>query len=74
MYDDEFEGQGGSYLMGKDGKRTRVEEPTADHPDGNRARAAEEAAPQPLSRSDKPISAALPSVKSQPPTTIEQGA
>lgn len=35
---DEFTGQGGSYLVGTDGKRTRVEEPTAGatrsrHPD-----------------------------------------
>lgn len=34
---DEFDGMGGAYVM-KDGKRVRVEEPTRDHPDGNRAR------------------------------------
>jgi hypothetical protein len=34
---DEFDGQGGAFVM-KDGKRVRVEEPTRDHPEGNRAR------------------------------------
>lgn len=38
MYQDEFTGQGGSYTIDADGKRTRVEEPTAGssrclHPD-----------------------------------------
>lgn len=47
---DEFHGQGGAYVV-KDGKRVRVEEPTKDHPEGNRARDAEgrplEVAPPP---------------------------
>lgn len=34
---------GGSYRVGKDGKRTVAEEPTKDHPEGNRARPSEEA-------------------------------
>jgi hypothetical protein len=34
---DEFHGQGGAYIV-RDGKRVRVEDPTKDHPDGNRAR------------------------------------
>lgn len=34
---DEFEGQGGAYEV-RDGKRVRVEEPTKDHPEGNRPR------------------------------------
>ncbi|MEW6314131.1 MAG: hypothetical protein AB1513_08855 [Pseudomonadota bacterium] len=36
---DEFSGQGGSYVV-KDGKRVRVEE-TVEHPDGNCARDAD---------------------------------
>lgn len=38
---DEFAGQGGSYRIGADGKRVRVEAPTQDHPQGNRARDAQ---------------------------------
>ena len=34
---DEFHGQGGAYVI-RDGKRVRVEEPTKDHPEGNRPR------------------------------------
>ena len=34
---------GGRYVV-KDGVRTLVEEPTQDHPEGNRARPAEDAA------------------------------
>jgi hypothetical protein len=40
VFDDEFHGQGGSYEV-RDGKRVLVEPPTADHPDGNRARDAD---------------------------------
>lgn len=42
---------GGRYVV-KDGVRTLVEEPTQDHPEGNRARPAEEAAepPKPVNR------------------------
>jgi len=51
--DDEYRGQGGSYVIGKDGKRTRVET-TADHPEGHRAREAEKPAATPSSAaSDK---------------------
>ena len=49
-YDDEFWGQGGSYTVGKDGKRVRVEE-TLDHADGNRPREAEEPAAPPAQSS-----------------------
>ena len=41
MSKDEFSGQGGSYVIDKDGKRMRVETPTQDHPEGNRPRDAE---------------------------------
>ena len=34
---DEFHGQGGSYIV-ENGVRRRVEEPTQDHPEGNRPR------------------------------------
>jgi len=34
---DEFHGQGGAYVV-RSGKRVRVEEPTKDHPEGNRPR------------------------------------
>lgn len=37
---DQFDGQGGRYEI-RDGKRVRVEEPTKDHPEGNRARDAQ---------------------------------
>ena len=37
---DEFHGQGGSYEI-RDGKRVRIEEPTRDHEQGNRARTAD---------------------------------
>lgn len=35
--DDEFRGVGGSYTVGRDGRRKRVEQ-TTDHPEGNRPR------------------------------------
>lgn len=51
--DDQFRGQGGSYVIGTDGKRTRIET-TADHPEGHRAREADEPAATPASAaSDK---------------------
>jgi hypothetical protein len=34
---DQHQGEGGAYVM-RDGQRVRVEEPTKDHPEGNRAR------------------------------------
>lgn len=37
---DEFRGVGGSYVVGRDGTRKRVEE-TTDHPEGNRPRDAD---------------------------------
>lgn len=33
--------EGGSYLVNERGERVRVEPPTQDHPDGNRARPAD---------------------------------
>jgi hypothetical protein len=35
---------GGSYRIGKDGQKNQVEQPTENHPEGNRARPAEEKA------------------------------
>lgn len=33
--------EGGSYLINEQGERVRIEPPTQDHPDGNRARPAD---------------------------------
>lgn len=70
MYDDEYEGQGGSYLMdSKTGKRTRLDDPIKEHPDGNRARPAEESpAPAP-----EPAPSVAPGKKNATPSTAEQG-
>ena len=47
MYDDEFAGQGGSYLLDpKTNKRTRVEAPTSDE--------VPPSAPQPAAKETKP--------------------
>ena len=69
MYNDEFDGQGGSYLMDpKTGKRTRLDEPIKEHPDGNRARPAEE------SPAPEPAPSVAPGKKNAAPPTTEQGA
>ncbi len=66
MQQDEFEGQGGSYLVGADGKRTRVEEPTAGsvrsrHPDAQpKAKAVDLA--QILTGTPAEVIAALPTL------------
>lgn len=36
-----YHGQGGSYSVDADGKKTQTEAPTADHPEGNRPREAD---------------------------------
>ena len=69
---DEFHGQGGAYVV-RSGKRVRVEEPTKDHPEGNRPRdrdgkpldavAAEQPAASAASESPRPAAAAA----SEPP-------
>jgi hypothetical protein len=48
--------QGGTYLI-KDGQRTLVEPPTADHPEGNCARDADG---RPLGAGELPVPAAAP--------------
>lgn len=40
-----YHGQGGSYTVDADGKKTQTEAPTADHPEGNRPRDAEPVKP-----------------------------
>lgn len=65
---DEFHGQGGAYVRGKDGVRRRVEEPTRDHEQGNRARDAQgrpadgpkDEAPAKAAGNVKPIRGAKP--------------
>lgn len=37
----DYPNEGGSYLVNEKGERVRIEPPTQDHPDGNRARPAE---------------------------------
>lgn len=48
MFNDEYEGQGGSYVVGKDGKRKLIER-TEDQP----AAATEQPAEQPTETTDK---------------------
>jgi hypothetical protein len=55
-YQDEFAGQGGSYLVDKNGKRIRVEE-TRNHPQGNCAREAE---PDPFAALSAPVTTTQP--------------
>lgn len=70
MTPDEFHGQGGSYIM-KDGKRTRVTEPTKDHPEGNRARDKDGKALDEAPAADAPAPANLRPPRGGKPTAVD---